>query len=95
MAISYNDSTFDVTDNGDGTFTLTPTAPVSADDLIAEYRVIREEAKRLLSRRDNFQAKAQEAVAELQALRARRDELKLLLETSGRTDVDDDLLPTE
>ena len=95
MAISYDDATFDVVDNGDGTFTLTPTAPVSADALVAEYRVLREEAKRLLSRRDNFQAKAQEAVAELQALRARRDELKLLLETSGRTDADDDLLPTE
>ena len=95
MAIKYEDQTFDVVDNGDGTFTLTPTAPVSADDLIAEYRVIRDEAKRLLSRRDRFQAKAQEAVAELQALRARRDELKLLLETSGRTDADDDLLPTE
>ena len=95
MAIKYEDATFDVVDNGDGTFTLTPTAPVSADDLIAEYRVIREEAKRLLSRRDNFQAKAQEAVAELQALRARRDELKLLLETSGRADADDDLLPPE
>ena len=95
MAIKYEDQTFDVVDNGDGTFTLTPTAPVSADDLVAEYRVIRDEAKRLLSRRDRFQAKAQEAVAELQALRARRDELKLLLETSGRTDADDDLLPTE
>ena len=95
MAISYNDATFDVVDNGDGTFTLNPTAPVSADDLVAEYRVIREEAKRLMSRRDAFQAKAQEAIAELQALRARRDELKLLLETSGRTDADDDLLPTE
>ena len=95
MAIKYEDATFDVVDNGDGTFTLTPTAPVSADDLIAEYRVIREEAKRLLSRRDNFQAKAQEAVAELQALRARRDELKLLLETSGRTDADDDIAPAE
>ena len=95
MAIKYEDQTFDVVDNGDGTFTLTPTAPVSADDLIAEYRVIREEAKRLLSRRDAFQAKAQEAIAELQVLRARRDELKLLLETSGRTDADDDLTPTE
>ena len=95
MAIKYEDQSFDVVDNGDGTFTLTPTAPVTADALIAEYRAIREEAKRLLSRRDNFQAKAQEAVAELQALRARRDELKLLLETSGRADADEDLLPTE
>ena len=95
MAIKYEDATFDVVDNGDGTFTLTPTAPVSADDLIAEYRAIREEAKRLVSRRDGFQAKAQKTVAELQVLRARRDELKLLLETSGRTDADDDTTITE
>ena len=95
MAIKYEDQDFTVVDNGDGTFTLTPTAPVSADDLIAEYRVLREEAKRLLSRRDNFQAQAQAAVAELQALRASRDELKLLLETAGNADLDTDLLPPE
>lgn len=94
MAISYNDATFDVTDNGDGTFTLTPTAPVSADALVAEYRVIREEVKRLVSRKDVQRAKLDATNAELVDVRARRDELKLLLETSGRTDVDEDLDPT-
>lgn len=93
MAIKYNDATFNVTDNGDGTFTLTPTAPVVAADLVAEYRVLREEAKRVLSRRDHFQAQAQAAVAELQALRDRRDELKLLLETAGETGLDADQAP--
>ena len=95
MSITYEDQAFDVVDNGDGTFTLTPTAPVSAADLIAEYRTIREDVKRLVSRREHQQAVVASTVAEIQALRSKRDELKLLLETAGNADLDEDLLPPE
>jgi hypothetical protein len=90
MTISYNDTTFDVVDNGDGTFTLTPTAAFTADALIAEYREIREEAKRLLAYRAKLQEQLADRNARLIELRDRRDALKLLLETAGN-DPDEDL----
>jgi hypothetical protein len=84
MAITFKDSTFDVVDNGDGTFTLTPTAATPAEALIVEYRSLREEAKTLIAHRD-------QVVAKIQDLRDRRDALKLLLETAGNTP-DEDLV---
>ena len=75
---------FDLTDNGDGTFTLTPKNPVTDQaTLIAEYRSIRDQAATLLAHRD-------EVIAKLQALAARRDEIRALLVTSGVGNPDDD-----
>ena len=85
MTITYNDTAFDVVDNGDGTFTLTPVAAFSAADLIAEYREVREEAKRVVAYKQKLQAQIAARNARLIELRARRDALKLLLETAGNT----------
>jgi hypothetical protein len=89
MTITYNDVTFDVVDNQDGTFTLTPTAAFSAADLIAEYRELREEAKRVIAYRLKLQTQFDDYGTQLTVLKARRDELKLLLETAGETPDDD------
>ena len=93
MTIKYEDQDFDVTDNGDGTFTLTPTAPVSALALRTEYRTLREDVVRLASRRVAHKARLDATIAALTAVKARRDALKLLLETSGDTELDADLTP--
>jgi hypothetical protein len=86
MTIKYNDRIYDAADNGDGTFTLTPTAPAinaSVDQLRREYRDLRSKAVSLLDHRDQVNAK-------LQALKDRRDELKALILASG---VDPDVDP--
>ena len=89
MTIKYNDRTYDAVDNADGTFTLTPTAPAisaSVEELIVEYRALRGKAESLLDHREQVNGK-------LQVLKARRDELKVLIQTSG---VDPDYVaPTE
>ena len=79
MTIKYNDRTYDAVDNGDGTFTLSPTAPqvnATVAQLKEEYRNIKAQAEAILHHRDSVNA-------DLQALKARRDELKLLIQTSG------------
>lgn len=93
MAITYKNNTYDVVDNGDGTFTLEPTDPVvAAADLIAEYRTLRAEAKSLNSLKSDLAANITKVTADLSAIRARRDDLKLMLETAGQTP-DDDITP--
>jgi len=89
VSITYNETTFDVVDNGDGTFTLTPTAAFSADVLIAEYRELREEAKQLIAYKQRLQEQLTDRNARIVELRDRRDALKLLLETAGNTPDDD------
>ena len=91
MAITYNDTSFDVVDNGDGTFTLTPAAAFTAEALIAEYREVREEAKRLVAYKQKLQDQLADRNARLTDLRTRRDELKLLLETAGEAPDSDEL----
>jgi hypothetical protein len=76
-------------DNGDGTFTLTPTAAFPAADLIAEYRELREEAKRVIAYRLKLQTQFDDYGARLTIMKDHRDELKLLLETAGETPDDD------
>jgi len=85
MAITYKDLTFDVVDNGDGTYTLTPQSPASATELIKEYRKLRDRITALIEHRIQI-------VARIDEMRTRRDEIKLLLETSGETP-DDDINP--
>lgn len=76
---------YDITDNGDGTFTLTPKVVLTIDTaaLLAEYRAIRDEGKVLLSQRNDINAI-------LATMVARRDEIRTLLVDSGYTDPDDD-----
>lgn len=83
MTIKYNDINFDVVDNGDGTFTLTPQTPVSAASLLAEYRAVREEAKRVVAYKQKLQGQLVVRNARLLELRAQRDALKAMLETAG------------
>lgn len=74
--MNYDD--YNITDNGDGTFTLTPKT-LPAIDLAAlkeEYQSIRDQAVTLLAHRDEVNAK-------LQALAARRDELKAIYQAGG------------
>ena len=81
--MNYDD--YDITDNGDGTFTLTPKVALEIDTaaLLAEYRAIRDEGKVLLSQRNDINAI-------LATMVARRDEIRTLLVDSGYTDPDDD-----
>jgi hypothetical protein len=76
---------YDITDNGDGTFTLTPKVPLTIDiaALLAEYRAIRDQGKALLAQRNDINAT-------LTLLVARRDEIRAILVASGYTDPDDD-----
>lgn len=76
---------YDITDNGDGTFTLTPKAlpPIDTEALLREYRAIRDSGIALLERRSDINAK-------LAVLVARRDEIRALLVASGYTNPDDD-----
>lgn len=90
MAITYNDIEFDVVDNQDGTFTLTPVGPATAAELIAEYRKIRDEGLHIVAYRDKVQAQYIEKGDRLTELIARRDEIKALLEGAGE-DPDGDL----
>lgn len=78
---------FNLTDNGDGTFTLAPKDPsIETAELVTEYRRIRDRALALLATRDDINT-------ELQALAARRDELRTLATTAGVADPDDDQTP--
>lgn len=74
-----NFDNYDLTSNGDGTYTLTPKAgpaPIDTAALVEEYRALRGKALALKDHRD-------QVIAKLQALGARRDELKALLQTDG------------
>ena len=68
---------FNITSNGDGTYTLTPKDP-SADTaaLVREYRRIKQKGMALLAHRNDINAKLQELVA-------RRDEIKAILLADG------------
>jgi hypothetical protein len=83
MSITYNNITFDVVDNGDGTFTLTPTRPATAVELIAEYRQIRDEGLGIVAYRLKLQTQYVDFGDQLAALITRRDEIKTLLEGAG------------
>lgn len=76
---------YDITDNGDGTFTLTPKVPLTIDiaALLAEYRAVRDQGKALLAQRNEINAT-------LAMLVARRDEIRAMLIAAGYTDPDDD-----
>jgi len=76
---------YDITDNGDGTFTLTPKTlpPIDTVALLREYRAIRDRGLALLAQRNDINA-------ELAVLVARRDEIRALLVASGYTNPDDD-----
>lgn len=68
---------FNITDNGDGTFTLTPKdGSILTKELVAEYRKIKEQGAALLAHRNQINTK-------LQALVARRDELKAIAQGAG------------
>lgn len=68
---------FNITDNGDGTFTLTPkNASVGTKALVDEYRAIKAKGLALLDHRNDINDK-------LQALVARRDEIKAILLAAG------------
>ncbi len=92
MSITYNETDFEVIDNGDGTFTLTPVAAFTASDLIDEYRELREETKRIIAYRQKLQTQAADYSARLTLIRDRRDALKLLLDNAGE-DPDSDETP--
>lgn len=81
--ITYKDLEFNVVDNGDGTFTLTPTSPATSAELLAEYRALRQEVRRLVELKQNRQDKLAAVNALLEDARARRDEIKVLLENAG------------
>ena len=74
--MNYDD--YDIIDNGDGTFTLTPkTLPaIDIDALKAEYQAVRDTAQALLAHRNDVNVKLQE-------LAARRDELKAIYQNGG------------
>jgi len=76
---------YDITDNGDGTFTLTPKVPLTVDTaaLLAEYRTIRDEGKSVLAQRNGLNSL-------LATLVARRDEIRAILIAAGYTNPDDD-----
>lgn len=76
---------YDITDNGDGTFTLTPKAlaPIDTVALLMEYRAIRDRGLALLAQRNDISA-------ELGILVARRDEIRAILVASGYANPDDD-----
>ena len=68
---------FNITSNGDGTYTLTPkNGTAQADALVAEYRAIKARGENLLAKRARINA-------ELTELVARRDELKAILLGDG------------
>jgi len=92
MAITYNNIDFDVVDNGDGTFTLTPQSPATAAELIRQYRSLRQEGLHIIERRQDLQAKHASLGDRLTELATQRDELKTLLENAGETP-DDDITP--
>jgi len=73
-----NYDNYDITDNGDGTFTLTPKTLPSIDTLalVIEYRSIRDKGIALLDHRSQINDR-------LTALAARRDEIKAILQTAG------------
>lgn len=79
--MTYDD--YDITDNGDGTFTLTPKTLPNADhdEIRREYRAIRDQIVTMRDHRD-------QVVAKIQALVLRRDELKALLLTYGDPDAE-------
>ena len=81
--MNYDD--YDITDNGDGTFTLTPKVALEIDTaaLLAEYRAIRGEGAALLTQRNDLNT-------QLATLVARRDEIRTILVDSGYTNPDDD-----
>jgi len=79
-----NFDAFDITDNGDGTFTLTPKDPLTdIPELLAEYRNIRNTGLAILATRNDLNDK-------LAALVARRDEIRALLVAAGYGNPDDD-----
>lgn len=92
MSIRYNNMDFNVTDNGDGTFTLAPVAAATQAELLAAYRAARGEVRRAVAYRQKLQAKVAEKVAEIVILRAKRDDLNLLLVAAG-VEPDSDLEP--
>jgi hypothetical protein len=89
MAITYNEVTYDVVDNQDGTFTLTPQSDFTAALLIAEYRDLRQEGLRIVAYRDKLQAQYVDYGDRLTELITRRDELKTVLETAGENPDED------
>jgi hypothetical protein len=91
MTIKYNDIDFDVTDNGDGTFTLAPVGAATAAELVAEYRAVRGETRRAVAFKQKLVAKLATQNAKLQALRAQRDDLKALLEAANAGPDDDEV----
>ena len=76
---------YDITDNGDGTFTLTPKVALTIDTaaLITEYRAIRDQGVALLTQRNDING-------QLAPMVARRDEIRAILVASGYTNPDDD-----
>lgn len=69
--ISYDQ--FDITDNGDGTYSLTPkTGTRPASEIVVEYRAVRNRVKSVRAQRNLLNDK-------LAVLTARRDELRALI----------------
>ena len=83
MTIDLND--FTITDNGDGTFALTPIAPLLQAELRDAYRASRDKVKRLVAYKQKLQGKISDTSDELAAQRADRDAWKVLLLAAGDT----------
>ena len=83
MTIKYNDIEFNVVDNADGTFTLTPASAFVYADVVAEYREVRDLVKRKVAYKQKIQDKLADVNDELTALRAKRDELKIVLDAAN------------
>lgn len=80
--MTLDDFNYDVTDNGDGTFSVV-FATIDTAALITEYRAIRDRGLKVLARRNDFNT-------ELATLVARRDDIRAILVASGVVDPDND-----